>query len=100
VNYMEAAQHIEKTLGFYNVSVAPQNLNRHSRPSRLLKRKGLPAEAVVWAWNYNKDGSIHWIGAFIQNIWLDHHALSPEEVFRSEPMWSVRGNEYTFFYLS
>lgn len=99
MNYMKVAKHVQDTLGFYNVSVGPQNLSKRSRPAKLLRKKGLPAEALVWVWNFRKDGSTRWIGCFIQNVWLDHGALDPAEVFRTKPTWDVRGDEYTFYRL-
>lgn len=99
MDYAAAKKHIEKTLHFDNVIVAPQNLNKYSRPAYLLNSKGLPSTALIWVWNYRTDGSTRWIGAFIENVCLKWGALLPSEVFRSPYKWRVEGKEYTFFRL-
>jgi len=100
MDYQTIKVHMETKMGYHNVSVAPQNMNKNSKPTRLLKSKGLPSETLVWTWNFRKDGSIHWIGAFVKNWALDKGLLTSNEVFRTKPHWEVRGEEYTFFSLA
>jgi len=99
MNYRAAAKHIEKHLGLSGVKVRPQNKRKYSAPA-LLCSKGLPSDAIVWAYRKRKDGSTHWIGCFIKNVYLDWGELLPLQVFHNPPLWRARGDEYTFFCLS